>query len=182
MPSKRSPAVRSQGGTALIVALLILIVLTLLGVAAMSTNTLEEKMAGNTRRSDLAFQAAESALRDGETDLVNNSPTAFNASCAGGLCLPPWPAGQPPFWDQSAIWASDARTYGSFTGRPALTGVPAPKYLLSKLPRVVLPGNALTSGPQYNQIPAGVQVYRITARDAASDGSATVMLQEIFMP
>lgn len=58
---------RSQRGATLVVGLVILLLLTLLGVQAMRSNTLQERMAGNTRDRNTAFQAAESALRVGET-------------------------------------------------------------------------------------------------------------------
>ncbi len=48
-----------QSGAVLIVAMIILVVLTLLGVTAMNTSSLEERMAANTQESVHAFQAAE---------------------------------------------------------------------------------------------------------------------------
>ncbi len=54
-----------QKGAVLVVSLMILLVLTLIGVTAMTTSTLEERMAGNLKDVNLAFQAAESTLRDG---------------------------------------------------------------------------------------------------------------------
>ncbi|OGT19335.1 MAG: hypothetical protein A2V90_04305 [Gammaproteobacteria bacterium RBG_16_57_12] len=53
---------RHQRGTALIMSLVILMILTILGVTAMGTATLEERMAGNTQELNKAFQAAESGL------------------------------------------------------------------------------------------------------------------------
>lgn len=50
----------------LIVGLIILVVLTMLGVQAMRTNLSQERMASNMRERNLAFQAAESALRVAE--------------------------------------------------------------------------------------------------------------------
>jgi Tfp pilus assembly protein PilX len=49
-------------GTALIISLVILLILTILGVTAMSTSSLEQKMSGNTQEATRAFQAAESGL------------------------------------------------------------------------------------------------------------------------
>ena len=60
----------SQRGAILIVSLLLLLVMTLIGVTAVSTTTLQEKMAGNNRQRQLAFQAAGAALRDAETWLT----------------------------------------------------------------------------------------------------------------
>ena len=53
---------RYERGTALIMSLVILMILTILGITAMSTASLEEKMSGNTQESTRAFEAAESGL------------------------------------------------------------------------------------------------------------------------
>ena len=50
---------KSQQGAALVVSLMILLVMTLIGITAMSSSNLEEKMAGNSRDMMLAFQAAD---------------------------------------------------------------------------------------------------------------------------
>ena len=56
----------NQKGAALIVSLIILALMTLLGLSSISTSSLEEKMTANLRDHELAFQAAEIALRDAE--------------------------------------------------------------------------------------------------------------------
>lgn len=53
---------RGQRGAALVFALAILLVLTLLSVSALRTSSLEQLMAGNTQESTRAFEAAESGL------------------------------------------------------------------------------------------------------------------------
>jgi len=55
-----------QYGMVLITSLLILLVLTLLGLASIQNTSMEERMAGNLRAENVAFQAAEAALRAGE--------------------------------------------------------------------------------------------------------------------
>jgi len=55
---------RSQRGFVLIVSLLILMVITMIGVNAISTSTLEGRMAHNLQQTMYAFQAAESAIED----------------------------------------------------------------------------------------------------------------------
>jgi Tfp pilus assembly protein PilV len=73
-PFERRPhPVPSQRGAVLIVALILLAVLTLLGVTAMSTTSLEEKMAANTQEGTRAFQIAETGLATGF-----NNGAAFN--------------------------------------------------------------------------------------------------------
>lgn len=58
---------KNQRGVVLVVTLLLLLVMTVIGLASMKTSTLEEKMAGNLFDHSLAFEAAESALRDAES-------------------------------------------------------------------------------------------------------------------
>lgn len=59
---RRVPTVRRERGVALVAALAILLILTIIGVAAMRTSSLEERMAGNIQDATYAFEAAESAL------------------------------------------------------------------------------------------------------------------------
>ena len=66
-----------QEGFVLIVGLVILGLLTMLALSSMRDTTMQEKMAGASRDSGLAFQAAESALRDAE-----NCITGTTANCA----------------------------------------------------------------------------------------------------
>ncbi len=51
-----------QQGAALVVSMLFLLIMTILGISAMNTNILEEKMVSNTRFQNIAFQAADSCL------------------------------------------------------------------------------------------------------------------------
>ena len=80
---------KGEHGAVLVVSLLLLLVMTIIGVTAMSTNSLEERIAGNLRDQDLAFQATESAVRACEADVVSNILAGqFTATCANGLCVP----------------------------------------------------------------------------------------------
>lgn len=88
-----------QTGTALIVSLIILAVVTLLGISNMKTSSSELRMAGSMRDRGVAFEAAEAALILVERQLADNPPDrlnllancsgdgCFNPSCLGGLCF-----------------------------------------------------------------------------------------------
>ena len=67
-----------QRGSTLIVALVFLLAMTLIGVTAMQGTTQQESMAGNLRQRNLAFQAAEAALRNGESLLTQAVLPTFN--------------------------------------------------------------------------------------------------------
>ncbi len=58
----RLPMSRKQSGSALITALVFLIILTILGLSTMTTSRLEVRMAANTQFAHQAFQAAESGI------------------------------------------------------------------------------------------------------------------------
>lgn len=51
-----------QHGAVLITALVMLVILTMLGLSSMSTNTMEERMSANSQEINRAFQTAESGL------------------------------------------------------------------------------------------------------------------------
>ena len=87
-----------QRGSALITALIFLVILTILGVSTMTTSRLEIKMAANTQFAHQAFQAAESGIAqaldfiendDSNSLLVTSSTTGvdtdyyFNQSANG---------------------------------------------------------------------------------------------------
>lgn len=56
----------AQRGAVLVVALVMLLLLTIIGMASMRGTALQENMAGNLRENNLSLQAAEAALRKGE--------------------------------------------------------------------------------------------------------------------
>ncbi|MEE9358329.1 pilus assembly PilX family protein [Candidatus Vondammii sp. HM_W22] len=82
-----------ERGVVLAFCLVLLLVTTLLGVAAMSTTALEESMTQNERDQHTAFQAAEAALREGERYVKSQAtsptifPGSFSKTCANGLCF-----------------------------------------------------------------------------------------------
>ncbi len=63
------PVPRLQQGIALYVALIMLLLLTLLGLAALQVTSMQERMSGNFRTYNLAFNRAEDTLRAREFDI-----------------------------------------------------------------------------------------------------------------
>jgi type IV pilus assembly protein PilX len=77
----RSPR---EEGFVMVTAVLFLLVLTILGLSSMGGTILEEKMTGFYRDRQIAFEAAEAALRDGELDALSSrisGATGFAAGC-----------------------------------------------------------------------------------------------------
>ena len=102
-------APRRSRGFVLIVGLLYLVVLTLLSIAMFRSFGLQERIAGNTRDKQRAFEAAQSALQYGEwwlgqgngssgitcTGVVNGNVVTSMRVCSNALVDPvttwPWP-------------------------------------------------------------------------------------------
>jgi len=160
MPTMRLTrgSVDGQRGSVLVVSLIFLLLLTLLGLAALQTTTLEEKMAGNVTDQSRAFQAAEAALRNAEAEIDTASfltPSrfasiytgaatdpddmrravgveGFNATCTGTANLGGLCSA--PLADKVAqlTGANTGYTqYGAASAAPAIAGVAAqPRYLI----------------------------------------------------
>ncbi|HET7300962.1 MAG TPA: PilX N-terminal domain-containing pilus assembly protein, partial [Oleiagrimonas sp.] len=79
---------RAQRGVALVVALILLVVITLVGLAAVGGTIMQNKMASNQYDREVAFQSAESALRIVEGRIVSNpGDIARNCQSGGTTCL-----------------------------------------------------------------------------------------------
>ncbi|WP_372015311.1 pilus assembly PilX family protein [Pseudoxanthomonas sp. 10H] len=77
---------RLQRGASLVVVLVLLLVMTLLGLAVLRGTLLEERMSANMYDRSLAFQQAESALREAEekvraTVLANGQGWVIGVKC-----------------------------------------------------------------------------------------------------
>ncbi|MCK4494530.1 MAG: hypothetical protein KAU26_10770 [Methylococcales bacterium] len=78
-------SLKQQSGVVLVISLIMLLLLTLIAISGSQMTGLEEKMASNSRDQNLAFQAAESALRAAEKEIealisVTELNTKFNGS------------------------------------------------------------------------------------------------------
>ena len=75
----------SQQGISLIVAMVMLIVLTLVGVSSMNTAVVELKMAGSMQQQNLALNRANELLRVAETRVeeIVNDPGSFDFASTG---------------------------------------------------------------------------------------------------
>jgi type IV pilus assembly protein PilX len=168
---------RRQRGTALIIAMLFLVILGMLGVTTMTATTLEERMAGNTRDRDLAMQAAEAALRDAERDLTNTAVTAgrvltlanFVAACTAGLCT----EGATILTNIDDPTKSAYFTQYMSSSQPFMGPAAQPRYIIELL--TAMP-------PQVPAPPAGQQIrnFRITAKGFGRNTNTVVILQTVF--
>jgi type IV pilus assembly protein PilX len=93
------PSRRAQKGAVLMVALMFLVALTLLAVTSMTGTTMEERMAGQYRDLNAAFQSAEAALRDAERDVYG----VYNTLAAPSPVRATTISGKTGFGDQLGV-------------------------------------------------------------------------------
>lgn len=109
---KLSGAADKQQGVALIMAMVILVILTMLGISSMKSSTLELKMAAGIQDNTMAFQAAESGLVEAFRTIVLDPNQAITSS----------------FTPVSGI---TAMTVTEYTGQSAVTGTSTPSSSVS---------------------------------------------------
>ncbi|MCI0919551.1 hypothetical protein JNA64_20520 [Pseudomonas stutzeri] len=119
---------RERGAT-LLIALILLLVITVLAISSIREAALEERIVGNVRDQQAAFNGAESALREAETRLANSAGPPLPATpCAATLCVLPSPPTSISFLDWS-WWQSNAITYqGATTDSTALGVASTPRW------------------------------------------------------
>ncbi|WP_386757604.1 pilus assembly PilX family protein [Lysobacter cavernae] len=153
--------------------LILLMVMTLLGLASLRGTLMEERMSANLFDRSLAFQAAESALREAEVRLAQDGIQAKfpTVNCSEGLCAQPVAAdGVKERWqDPKAEYFTQAKSVGDLVGQPEyfieyMGEAPAWTFCDSEQP---IPANCMK--PRY----------RITARSSAA-GRAAVLLQSNY--
>lgn len=182
------PLPTHQHGVILVVALIMLVILSLLGISAVRTIALEEKMSTAAYDRGLAFQAAEAALRMGEEDLLDRTtglkPAASNGACntttligkaATGYisqtdidCSADWPSTL-----STADWvkASKEVSSGDYGAIPK-TNV---RYMIE-----YLSGDTPCEPRDPNSTNRFCHQFRVTAKAAPGGDRADVMLQSVY--
>jgi len=188
--------VRRQRGAVLIVALIILVALTAMGVSGMRTANLEEHFAGNFRDQSKAFGAAESALRYAEGWLDTLTTRALpESSCAKPPCdiFKSNALEDGYFANRGLSWwkGTSTRAYQKPTGAADLDVSVDPRFVVEELPYVPRAGDSLLGGTSGLSSGGQYYYYRITvlgqggARPAAG-GTAkanytSVVLQSTYV-
>ncbi len=163
---------KQQSGAVLFISLIMLLLLTIIGATGTQVTSLEEKMAGNMRDRNLAFQAAESALRAGEALTV---AAAVTLSCPGanpqGFFLPR-DANCDGVTENSNVWDSiDWNTQSILYVGNSLTD-------LSANPRHIVEDMGVTCPLITPCTSADLKhTYRITARATGGTTDAVVIVQ-----
>ncbi|WP_415895316.1 PilX N-terminal domain-containing pilus assembly protein [Neptuniibacter sp. PT34_22] len=160
----------SQTGATLIITMIFLLIMSIIGLAGMDVTGLEERMAGNMRDRNKAFQAAEAALLEGEDYLETFVILpAFDGS-DGHYALP---GDGTKNWEEINWNASNAvRTYTG-VGFSELENLPA--YIVEDLAAAAASDSLEVGVPVDNK-----RFYRVTSRAVGQTGSSEVMLQIVY--
>ena len=154
---------KGQVGVVLIISLIMLLLLTIIGLSGMQTTVLEEKMTGNSRDQNLAFQSAEAALRAGEAKIeslwnVGNGSIQIFCNGTAGLfsrvpgCVNPEPDSAAP-----VTWTDNRKSIASNTGRYFITYTGA-----------------------FNSAPPTPIMFVVTAKGSGSQSSTQVILRSYY--
>lgn len=185
---------QKQTGVALFMSLIMLLIITVLGLSSVQTTTLQERMARNARDSNLAFLAAESALKDAEAmiegfttvdgdfgiDPKDANPRQCLASPqrAAGLyheldynCRPNW---------EAVDWDDDNGDY--IVSSVVVQGVNTqPKYIIEHVKTLSAFEDRLNLTNIGEDLGAGrVQIFRVTAYGTGGTDTARAMIQSTY--
>jgi type IV pilus assembly protein PilX len=183
----QTPGIARQRGVALVVALILLVVATILGLAASRGTILQERMSSNSFDRSLAFQRSEAALRAAQ-DAITSDWRIVNL---GGIDCSPESANlcdvvpANTFTGTSAIWRDVGATFDVNNAMTQGT----PQYTVQFLGTgraendMGTRENAGTGSYSDPGAPDNVAYYRVTARSSdptALAGRSIVVLQSTF--
>jgi len=173
----RGPS-RQQRGSALVVALVFLLIMTLIGSAAMQGTSQQENMAGNFRDHDLAFQAAEAALSSCLRRVQPPAALPPALPSPPGLLDPPLAQGNDPgtFW--TAYFQNNPSIYSTGTTTP-----PAPPNALA-LMNVIQQPSCIIENMNFTDLSClsdvNLNCFRVTARGIGGTVNTIAIVQSLY--
>lgn len=162
----------SQSGVVLPMVLIFLMVMMFLGFTALRAALLEEKMAANAGNQQMAFQAAEHALRFCGNQL-QLSPITIPQLQQGPI--PVGDANSKPYWEIADSWSNgNVSVVVPRMGSEGAAAAMPSRCLVEKL--------EFDGDLQYlQQLPQQRPAYRVTARGIGASTAAVVVLQSYLL-
>jgi type IV pilus assembly protein PilX len=185
----RCASAPAQRGVALVVALVLLVVALLLGLAGIRGTLLQERMSSNMYDRSLAFQRAESALRAAEAAITDNSniEDLEGADCSPEIALCE-SVPDTAFTQDDASWVNVSETYDVNDEKAP----DEPQYTVQFMGTGSSEDNlGLNQNADYNNYgnsypPDNVAYYRVTARssnpETVGDRSIVVLQTTVKRP
>lgn len=167
--------VTGQGGSALLVSLVMLLLISLIAVGAMQGSILQERMSTNLLDRELAFQSAEAALRGAEQQLQTQTADwrsnqtfvyTVNGVNADGNAPPDWIA-SPQEVDAAARTGGLAGTVQNVARQP--------DYYIEEIDTPVSGSSTALEGED-----PGAVVFRITARGFGGTEESVVIVRSVY--
>ena len=174
----------AQTGLVLPLVLIFLVIMMLLGTAVIRNVSLEEKMAANMRNRNLAFQAAEQALRFCENSVQQNTLALNSITVQTEGPFTSGPNAGKDYWDVDSSWRNAAmaaavpRSAGEVSANAAQLQQ-RPQCMVELMTRPIMKstssaGDDVLTGNKKFQ-------FRITARGVGLDANTVVKLQSYLI-
>ena len=169
-------SMNSQRGMTLIVGLIMVLLMTLVGMAAIRGSGMQELMAGNMRDRNLAFQSAEAGLREGEELLTGATIPAFDGTTVG-LVQAMDGSASTGFWDTYGWGAGSVRTD---LGVQLVAS--QPQYVIEEVTSTATINAADGSAIDFSSSlkTEDTVYYRVTSRAEGGTADAVVILQSTY--
>jgi type IV pilus assembly protein PilX len=166
--------VSRQHGVVLVISLLMLLVLTMIGLAATRGTTIEQRMTANQNDQEVAFEAAEAALRAGESELSGAATLNFADNTAGTYTL----STMTTDW-KHIDWNPNGTAVTGYTAGIQPTPIVSPSFFIV----YDSSGGGQTSGTSLapDQPLSSNSLYYIYARGVGLTGNTAVVLKSAYL-
>lgn len=189
------PKPHKQRGVALYVALVVLVVMTVIGIALLGNNGLQTKMAYSAGETQFAFSSAETALAAGEDWLQAQGKRPIASCVAGTDCTdsvgiwkrygeasPPVTSAQ---YNDSDWWVKNGRKYGysfvegstsaAISGQSISGTNSDPRYIIEDLGAD--PSGSIVVG---QGVSSKIYYFQVTARGFGAQSNAQTLVQSVY--
>lgn len=161
---------KTQRGTVLIVALLLLALMVMVSFSSYNGTVLEARMTGNAISRSQGFQTAEFVLRAVERSIDNNiddsSTPCTPGAPAGTAGLVTYSSSTPPGTQNASWWSSNSADATQLAGWTTPASIDSARYAIENIGKI--------------NTPTPTTVYRITARVSGYGGSTVVVLESTY--
>ena len=149
--AKKSCGMRNQSGSALVIALIMMIVITLIALASSYTSIFEIKLSGNKRGSTDAFYAADTGVNEVTTNTANFNLNSYDSGTHK----------YSPFSDLTNTTPNPTKAQVDITHLPAQAGPPR--------------------GTGFSAYNLGYAYYQVQSngKDQAGSGSTSTLQEEV---
>ncbi len=177
----------NQNGAVLVISLILLLVMTILAISGSQVVRLQERMAGNTRDTDLALQGAEAALRDAEQYIEGLSalpaPLCTSSATTGCMMFEAGALRPTSSFDlrtaaadtSSSWWRQNAREYRTAATNDISGLARDPKFVIERAARICDSGEAPCSEAD------SLTYFRNTAQSVGGTQVADVRLESTYV-